>query len=89
MSWAQALRRQPVQDWRENGEEAYPGDMAILCALRAAGDRYTSSHALGGCRAMQAVYRLRNAHGADIIESVTGLGYRLTAYGREIAGALK
>ena len=85
MSWSQALRRPRIYHERREDEAAFPGDMALLKALAASSDRYTSSQALGGCSAMQAVYRLRNTYGADIIQTLTGAGYRITARGRSIA----
>lgn len=88
MTWAHAARRPRIEWERRQEETAYPGDAAILRALAAAPDRYTPSLALGGCAAMQAVYRLRNTYGADIIQTMTGLGYRITRRGIEIARGL-
>lgn len=89
MSWSQALRRPRVHAERRQNEVAFPGDAAILRALAGAVDRWTPSAALGGCAAMQAVYRLRNTYGADIIQTMTGLGYRLTRRGLDIARGLE
>lgn len=88
MSWSQALRRPRVESDRRPADNAFAGDMAVLRLLASIPDRYTSSHALGGCAAMQSVYRLRNSYGADIIQTVTGLGYRITRRGLEIARGL-
>lgn len=88
MTWAQAVRRPRVYHERRQDDLAFPGDVALLRALATVPDRYTPSHALGGCAAMQAVYRLRNTHGADIIQTLTGKGYRITRRGLEIVRGL-
>lgn len=85
MSWAHALRRPRVYGERRQEHPAFPGDLELLRKLATDPDRYTSSTVLGGWVATQAVYRLRNTYGADIIQTLTGAGYRLTKRGREIA----
>lgn len=78
MSWGDAIRRPRVYGERRPEHEACPGDERVLAALRAAGDHWTPMEALGGYAGSQAVYRLRNTHGADFIETLTGRGYRLS-----------
>lgn len=89
MSWSQALRRPRIHAERRQTEVACPGDAAILRALAGAVDRWTPSAALGGSPAMQAIYRLRNTHGADIIQTMTGLGYKLTPRGLSVLASLQ
>lgn len=81
------MRRPRVYHERTEEHPAFPGDLEILRKL-AANPGYTSSTALGDRIATQAVYRLRNTYGADIIQTLTGKGYRLTPRGREIAQGL-
>lgn len=85
MTWAQALRRPRVYGERIDGQFAEEGDACILRELAASYPAYRSMASLGGYSASQAVYRLRNTYGADIIETITGLGYRLSARGLRIA----
>lgn len=88
MSWAQAIRRPRVYHERRQDDPAFPGDVRLLRKLATTPDRYTPSHDLGGAPAMVAVYRLRNTYGADIIQTLTGKGYRITRRGLEIAAAM-
>lgn len=78
MSWGHSVRRPRVYGERREEHEAGPADDRVLAALKAAGDRWTPMEALGGYAGSQAVYRLRNTHGADFIETLTGRGYRLS-----------
>lgn len=85
MSWSHALRRPRIYSERIDSQKAEAGDSRILDALAAAHPQFVPSASLGGCAAWQAVYRLRNTYGADIIETITGRGYRLSKRGLALA----
>lgn len=84
MSWSEAIRRPRVFNERRDKQLAYEGDLALLSRLAAAEPHWTPMAALGGYPGSQAVYRLRNTYGSDIIESLTGRGYRLSKRGLQL-----
>lgn len=59
--------------------------MEIMRKLAAAEPSWTPMQAIGGYAGSQAVYRLRNAFGADVIVTLTGKGYRLSKRGLALA----
>lgn len=85
MTWAHALRRPRVEWERREEQLATSGDLAVLERLNAALPGFVPMARLGGHAGSQAVYRLRNTYGRDIIETLTGRGYRLSPAGERIA----
>jgi hypothetical protein len=88
MTWAHALRRPRISQERTGDELATANDAWLLRRLLEAEPAFTPMWSLGGYVGSQTVYRLRNTHGADIITTITGKGYRLSRRGIEVARSL-